>query len=334
MTNFVRSFGLSSLLTLVVLGFVLLGRGLEGGVVAVILAVIELVFSFDNAVINARILNMLRIFWQRLFLSVGILIAIFGVRALLPLLIVAISAHVSLGEVAMLALHQPTQYAHELELAHPVIAAFGGAFLLMLSLHFLTTEHEVRWLKRIEIPLGSSERWWLPLAVAAALVVPIALVTGGEQRWAMLLAGVCGVVGYSLLNGVVALMGKAFEGEGIKRSGMAALATFIYLEVIDASLSFDGVIGAFAITSDILLIAAGLGIGALWVRSLTVYMVRRKTLQAYRYLEHGAHYAILVLALAMLLSIVVAVPGFVTGVACMGIMAAAVLTSRSREQYA
>jgi len=150
----------------------------------------------------------------------------------------------------------------------------------------------------------------------------------------MLAAGVCGVVGYSLLNSIVALMGKAFTGKGIRRTGLTALVTFIYLEVIDASLSFDGVIGAFAITSDIMLIAVGLGIGAVWIRSLTVYMVRHKTLQAYRYLEHGAHYAILVLALTMLLSIIVAVPGFLAGIVCLGIMAAAVLTSRSMGRYA
>jgi len=334
MDRLFRSFALSLVFTVLALGFVFVARNAAAGATVIVLAVIELVFSFDNAVINAHILNMLSIFWQKLFLSVGILIAIFGVRALLPLLIVALSAHVSLGEVATLALHRPTQYAHELELAHPVIAAFGSAFLLMLSLHFLTTEHEVRWLKRIETPLGRSEYWWLPLVVVGVLTVPVTLGGGGEQRWAMLAAGVCGVVGYSLLNSIVALMGKAFTGKGIRRTGLAALVTFIYLEVIDASLSFDGVIGAFAITSDIVLIAVGLGIGAVWIRSLTVYMVRHKTLQAYRYLEHGAHYAILVLALAMLLSIIVAVPGFLAGIVCLGIMAAAVLTSRSRGRYA
>ena len=88
---------------------------------------------------------------------------------------------------------------------------------------------------------------------------------------------------------------------------------FMYLELLDASFSLDGVLGAFAITSDVVLIVAGLGVGAVWVRSLTVFMVRRGTLEAYKYLEHGAHYAIAVLAVAMLLSAVYHIPEAITG---------------------
>ena len=85
--------------------------------------------------------------------------------------------------------------------------------------------------------------------------------------------------------------------------GKAAFFLFLYLEVLDASFSFDGVIGAFAITSNILIIAAGLGIGAMYVRSLTVYLVRKGTLSEYVYLEHGAHWAIGSLAVVLLLTI-------------------------------
>ena len=87
----------------------------------------------------------------------------------------------------------------------------------------------------------------------------------------------------------------------------------MYLEVLDASLSFDGVIGAFAISKDIFVIMLGLGVGAQWVRSLTVFLVERDTLSEYRYLEHGAHWAILALASLMFLSSIVEVPEVVTG---------------------
>ena len=88
---------------------------------------------------------------------------------------------------------------------------------------------------------------------------------------------------------------------------------FLYLEVLDASFSFDGVIGAFAITNDIVLMALGLGIGALYVRSLTVYLVRKGTLDDYVYLEHGAHYAIGALAVILLVTIQYEISELITG---------------------
>ncbi len=88
---------------------------------------------------------------------------------------------------------------------------------------------------------------------------------------------------------------------------------FLYLEVLDASFSFDGVIGAFAITNDIVLMALGLGIGAMYVRSLTVYLVRQGTLDDYVYLEHGAHYAIGALAVILMVTIQYQINEVITG---------------------
>jgi hypothetical protein len=82
------------------------------------------------------------------------------------------------------------------------------------------------------------------------------------------------------------------------------LTLFLYLEVLDAAFSFDGVTGAFAITSDPIVIALGLGlVGSMFVRSITVYLVQQQTLDRYVYLEHGAHWAIGALSVIMLLSI-------------------------------
>jgi len=102
-----------------------------------------------------------------------------------------------------------------------------------------------------------------------------------------------------ILYAIIASMDKIFNVNGIRNGLMG----FIYLEVLDASFSFDGVIGAFALSSDIFVIMLGLGIGAMFVRSLTLYMLKKKTLAEYRYLEHGAHYAILILAIIMIVKI-------------------------------
>ena len=99
----------------------------------------------------------------------------------------------------------------------------------------------------------------------------------------------------------------------IGTAGRAGLASFLYLEVLDASFSFDGVIGAFAITKDVVIIMLGLGIGALFVRSITIYLVKHETLSAYRYLDHGAHYAVGALATIMMLSMHFHVPEVITG---------------------
>jgi hypothetical protein len=88
---------------------------------------------------------------------------------------------------------------------------------------------------------------------------------------------------------------------------------FLYLEVLDASFSFDGVVGAFAISKNILIIMAGLGIGALYVRSLTILLVDKGTLAAYRFLEHGAFYAIGALAATMLIGTFLHIPEYITG---------------------
>ena len=87
----------------------------------------------------------------------------------------------------------------------------------------------------------------------------------------------------------------------------------MYLELIDASFSLDGVLGAFALSKDIIIITIGLFIGAMFVRSLTIMLVEKKTLNQYLYLEHGAHWAIGVLAVLMFVSTIREVPEVITG---------------------
>jgi len=334
MQAFVRHFGISLLLSLLVCGVSVRYLGLSALWPLLILIVIEIVFSFDNAIVNAKILGRLSPFWQNMFLTVGIVIAIFGMRLLFPIVIVALAAHLSLGSVWELALHHPHQYADKLGLAHPLIAAFGGAFLLILTLDFfLNGTHRVLWIGRLEKRLRHLGTWWSPALISVVVVVASALLSH-EHTGQIIRAGLLGVVTFLAMHLLTKLLGRN-QPAGQHVTGWAAFSLFMYLQVLDASFSFDGVIGAFAITDVVVLIAAGLGIGALWVRSMTVYMVRRGTLDAYRYLEHGAYYTIAVLAVALFISLFVEVPDAITGLIGVGIIGSAIVSSiEARKQRA
>lgn len=331
-----RYFGWSLAVTIAALLAVGLGLGLAAVVTTLVLIAIETAFSFDNAVVNAKLLGKLSAGWQRLFLTVGMLIAIVGMRLVFPIVIVMITAQLSWSRVIDLALHHSEAYGQALLQAHPAIAAFGGAFLLTLSLYFfLDDEREIRWLERLERRLQRiGGRMWTAPLIAAIVVVICGFLPANHHAATTWRAGLAGVLIYSGLTLLTALLGRLTQSDQktAHYTGWAAFGLFAYLEVLDASFSFDGVLGAFAITSKVILIAAGLGVGALWVRSLTVFMVHRQTLSEYRYLEHGAHYAIAFLSIALLISIFWEVPDAVTGITGLGIIVASWLASRQARQ--
>ncbi len=277
--------------------------------VALILGIMEVSLSFDNAVVNASVLKTWDEFWQKLFLGVGIIIAVFGMRLLFPLVIVAQAADLGLMQVWHLALNDPKQYSAHLTAHHAEVAAFGGMFLLLVFLNFLLDDSkEMHWLGHVEEKLGA-------LGKVSSISVMIALGTlmaslglvEEAQKMVVLMAGLWGILIYVGVDTISSLLekdgaeeaGGANVGDMVKRGGIGA---FLYLEVLDASFSFDGVIGAFAITNDVVIIMLGLAIGAMFVRSMTVYLVKQGTLDEFVYLEHGAHYAIGILALIMLAS--------------------------------
>lgn len=295
-----RIFWISGLLTLLTAAFVGYQAGPASLWIFSILVILEITFSFDNAVINGKILARMSPFWQQLFLTVGILFAVFIVRFVLPIFIVMISAGTGFMEVIDMALNHPELYGETLHEAAPMINAFGGTFLVMIGLsYFLDRHKDVHWLKYIESRLSKFGEYESFKILVMLLVAMLLYATVDERYQAVVLAA--SIVGTILHIGL-----NLFERYFSKRQssarqlvGMAAFASFLYLNVLDASFSLDGVIGAFAITTDVLLIMAGLGAGALWVRSLTIYLVRAKTLGKYRYLEHGAHWAILALGIVM-----------------------------------
>ncbi len=270
-----------------------------------ILAIMEVSLSFDNAVVNASVLRSWNAFWQKMFLTVGIFVAVFGMRLVFPILIVSIATGLGLIDVMNMALNTPAVYSQHLTDTHAQVAAFGGSFLLLVFLNFLfDQEKELHWLGWIEEKLGMHGTEGLSTLLTLLAVFGCTALVSAEQELSVLMAGVGGTVVYLSVNFLSGLleneMGYPSVGDVVKRGSIGG---FLYLEVLDASFSFDGVIGAFAITSDVVIIMLGLAIGAMFVRSMTVFLVRKGTLDEFVYLEHGAHYAIGVLALIMLASV-------------------------------
>ncbi|CAL9318039.1 DUF475 domain-containing protein [Streptomyces olindensis] len=338
-----KTFGWSFAVTaLGLVAAVLYGGWAAFGLVA-ILSVLEISLSFDNAVVNAGILKKMNAFWQKIFLTIGILIAVFGMRLVFPVVIVALSAQLGPIEAVDLALTDKDQYQQYVTDAHPSIAAFGGMFLLMIFLDFIFEDRDIKWLGWLERPLAKLGKVDMLSVCIALIVLLISAITFGanahqhggthaDKAETVLLSGIAGLITYMIVGGLSGYFEDKLEEEeereheaeekaaregkpksAVLLAGKAAFFMFLYLEVLDASFSFDGVIGAFAITNDIVLMALGLGIGAMYVRSLTVYLVREGTLDDYVYLEHGAHYAIGALAMVLLVTIQYEINEFITG---------------------
>ncbi len=274
--------------------------------ITALLAVLEISLSFDNAVVNAKVLETMEPKWQKRFITFGIPIAVFGMRFIFPILIVSIASSMGFIEAFNLALNEPEKYHHSLESTKELIYAFGGSFLLMVFLDFFFDEdREEKWIKvlednRVTDKIGSVNNIELMFALAIGL-----LLVNQTQNASIAMAYFGGV----FLHSIISSLDELLSTDGI-RSGIMG---FLYLEVLDASFSFDGVIGAFALSSDIFIIMIGLGIGAMFVRSLTLYFVEMKTLSEFRYLEHGAHYAILALSSVMFMKMFFEVSEIIVG---------------------
>lgn len=371
-----RTFGWSFGITALGLVAAYFYGGFTGFITVAILAILEISLSFDNAVVNAKVLERMSVFWQKIFLTVGIAIAVFGMRLVFPLMIVGITAQLSPLEAIHLALYEEKEYAEQLHDAYPLIAAFGGMFLLLLFLDFIFEKRAVTWLSWLERPLARIGKLDQLSVVVASVALSVVAGVWAKEPGSVMIAGVLGMVTYIAVNG----LGELFASQGIdddeededgspaaavaavaasaaapggggadaqpaadgtsNRSGLvvatgkAAFFLFLYLEVLDASFSFDGVIGAFAISTQLIVIALGLGIGAMYIRSLTVFLVRKGTLNDYVYLEHGAHWAIGALAVCMLWSIAQEVPEAISGTLGAGLIIAAFISSVRRNRKA
>jgi len=325
-----QHFRISFLIAILCLGVAYYWGGTMGAFIAIILGVLEVSLSFDNAVVNASVLKDMDARWQRYFLTWGMVIAVFGMRLLFPIVIVAVATGIDFVGVTQMALHDTATYAKHLNDAHVQISAFGGMFLLMVFFSFMFNEEkDLHWLGWIERKIGAFGRLEaIEIIVALTLLLITQHYLPVEDRLEALIAGVSGVVLFVLVDSCAALFEDKEIGEEVavvaKKAGMMS---FIYLEVLDASFSFDGVIGAFAITQDVVIIMLGLAIGAMFVRSITIYLVHKGTLDEYVFLEHGAHYAIGALAGIMLVSMTYHISEVVTGLVGAVLIALSILSS-------
>lgn len=282
--------------------------------VGTVLAALEIALSFDNAIVNANKLVEMTPVWRQRFLTWGILIAVFGMRIVFPLAIVAIFAWINPFAAMHLALADPDRYSEIIGHAHGPISAFGGTFLMMVALKFFIDEDKsIDWIEMLECRLrkwGSIRGFEIALVLAVVLLICRAIPE--PEQAAFLMSAVMGLLVFTLVDGLGTYLDNV-AGKSAEIGAKGGLGAFLYLEVLDASFSFDGVIGAFALTTNILMIAIGLGIGAMYVRSMTIMLVERGTLAEFRYLEHGAFYSILALSVVMFVQSLVHVHELITG---------------------
>ncbi|HSD55885.1 MAG TPA: DUF475 domain-containing protein [Candidatus Saccharimonadales bacterium] len=280
--------------------------GLAALLTTIVLTLLETTFSADNAVVNSKVLVTMSPLWQKLFMTVGIFIAVFVVRFALPIFIVMATGGLGFKEVLDLALNHPTEYEHHLKESEPVINAFGGTFLLMIALsYFIDYQKKTHWFGFLERTLGKLGRFD-NITVFFMLLASIGIfyTVDPHHHTTVLIASICAMALHIGLELLSAAMGGHEKQLKVKHKvGLAAFASFMYLEILDASFSLDGVIGAFALTNSVIIIMAGLGAGAVWVRAMTIHLVRTNALEKYIFLDHGAHWAIAFLGSVMLLKL-------------------------------
>ncbi len=325
MKTYLHYFLYSSLFTIIALIACFLVGGWKAVLIGATLGILEISLSFDNAVVNASVLTNMNAIWRRRFLFWGILIAVFGARLVIPIIIVAITSGMNPVAVFHAAFFDTKTYAHLIENIHIYVSGFGSAFLGMVFLKFFFNgnkeHHWIHWIEKYMQKLGVIES--VQSLIMLIVIVSFSVMLVGEAKIEYLVSSIWGIILYLLIDGLTYLIKPKEENSEIESSAAtnnniatganngalkqvatAGLVSFLYLEVLDMSFSLDGVIGAFAITQDIILILLGLAIGAFFVRSFTIFIVDKKVLKQLQYLEHGAFWSIGILATCMLLKTV------------------------------
>ncbi len=321
----------SILFSILISLFLLAGLGLitlkaELVLMAILLALLEITLSLDNAVVNVKTLTKMPPIWQRRFLYFGLPFAVFGMRLIFPVVLVALTTPMTLTQVIQVAIQNPPLYANALHEGMPLISGFGGGFLLMVFFNFLIEKWEC------------SNKIGLILPIALVLVIGAGLTMLFSSEHVSRLSFFESIffgAGLNFIFQVLENASRIFKKSEVKQhpgllSGFFSkgFLGFLYLEVLDASFSFDGVLGAFAITQNIFVIMIGLGIGALFVRSFTLWMLEHKTVQKWKYLNDGAHYAVLFLAICILGENFYSIPEFVIALVSVLIITGSIGLSR------
>jgi hypothetical protein len=259
------------------------------------LCLFETISSIDNAIINAEVLHTMKPKSRKWFLIWGLFIAVFLVRGLLPWLIVYATAP-SLGFMGSLTatFSSDPSVIEAIELSTPILLAGGGTFLIFLFFHWLFLEPKNYGLKGEKFFHSQGVWFYAVVSVLLAAIVWFAL----KENPVMAFGAVIGSTAFFITHGFKENAEKSEESLLSARSNLSDISKILYLEVIDATFSIDGVLGAFAFTMSVPLILVGNGLGAFVVRQITVGNVER--IKKYRYLKNGAMYSILALGIVML----------------------------------
>jgi uncharacterized protein len=258
------------------------------------LVLFEIISSIDNAIINAEVLSTMSKKARRWFLTWGIFFSVFLIRGLLPFLILFIATP-SLGVLGTItaAFSSDPHIAETVKESSHVLLISGGVFLIFLFFHWLFLEPKNFGL-RGEKFFQAQGAWFF--AVVSLLLTAIVWLAFQQQEPLLEFGAVLGSSAFFIIHGF-----RQYAEEQERKllsAGMSDFAKIAYLEVLDASFSIDGVVGAFAFTFAIPLILIGNGIGAVVLRQITVGNIER--IKRYKYLKNGAMYSILVLGLVML----------------------------------
>jgi len=254
---------------------------LEALIVIFGLILFETVNSVDNAIINAHVLGTMGEKWRKKFLFIGILTSVFLVRFILPIILVwMIAPGISLADIARMFGGDSSLATEAIEAARPLILSFAGIFLLLLYFHWLFMEKKLHLFYHEKLLKEHHKVWFF----AAAAIILVVLMYFARSNPNMMLFTAVGSAAFFIVYGFKETAAR--EEEKLVKGKTSDVSKFVYLEVLDATFSFDGVLGAFAFTTNLLWITIGLGIGALVVRELTIRGIN--TAGKYKFLKNGA----------------------------------------------
>ena len=239
-------------------------------------------------------------------------------------MIVVMTTHLNLWEVLQLAMRSPQEYSQHLDKAHVSFSIFGGLFLWQVFCgFFFNNNKKIDWFFKIEYFLKKIGKWKVNLfLLPMAILCLLQYFMPANQQKTVILSGACAIGLFFFLHFFILLLQKKRE-----QSTSTGILPFLYLEILDVSFSLDGVISAFAITTDLVILFIGLSIGAVFVRSITIFLAEKGVMKQFIYLEHGAYYAIGILSVIMLSSYFIAVPGFLTALICLTLLAVSLFSS-------
>ena len=259
------------------------------------LCLFEVVSSLDNAVVNADVLSTMEKKWRKWFLVWGIFFSVFLVRGLLPWLIVYLS-NSSLGMWGTLTatFSNDPRVAESLEKSSPILLIGGGIFLVFLFFHWLFLESKEFSLSLEKFFIRQGAWFFTVVSIFLSLIIWYAL----KINPFMAFAASAGASAFFITHGFKEYAMRA-EMQLKENRNMSDISKLLYLEVLDATFSIDGVIGAFAFTMSVPIIILGNGLGAMVVRELTIKGVDH--IKNYPYLKNGAMYSIFFLGVIMLL---------------------------------